>query len=469
MKVMVTGRKYPDGALLAQPMEETEFARRLVDSLEPNAPQLAREARMTAGLVTYRGELERAPTVDLGDSRSAGWTVLLAADDPRSDELLAAVAVLARHRGAPEPLTPLLYRQETDWSDWLDANYSNLPDPPHYILILGGPDRVPFLFQAFLDSGAAVGRLDFDSPDDLAVYAEKVVRLETAGDPVATDSALFFAPDGGPQDPTHYSRRFMVEPLVEQVESEVGFGAVALLGEAATKSALAEALATTKAALVYTASHGLADYEGGLERQKALNGAICCQPAGTESFHDQLFAADDVPSPREPFLEGAVFFQFACYGYGTPTRSGFAHWGVDVPPVNSSEDFVAALPKRLLAHPRGPVAFVGHVDVALLHGFDDPDAPEVLERWHPRLAPFRKAVATLLARQPVGYAMADLNERYGRTSAQLANTADRLKQGTLTLTAEVEARLANTFLIRNDAQNYLVFGDPGARLRIEQA
>ncbi len=110
------------------------------------------------------------------------------------------------------------------------------------------PQPLPFLFQAFLQTGSAVGRLDFDSVDDLAAYAEKVVRIETAAEPVATDSALFFAPEGGPLDPTHYSRRFMAEPLMEQVETEIGFAVEGLLGDAATKAALVKALGTSKAA-----------------------------------------------------------------------------------------------------------------------------------------------------------------------------------------------------------------------------
>jgi hypothetical protein len=264
---------------------------------------------------------------------------------------------------------------------------------------------------------------------------------------VPTDSAVFFATDAGPRDPTHYSRRYMVEPLIEQVKQDIGFGTQALLGDTATKGALLEMLRTTKAALVYTASHGLADYNGSLERQKSINGAICCQPDGSGArFEDELVTATDVPATDEPFLEGAIVFQFACYGYGTPARSGFAHWGVPVPSVNADDDFVAALPKRLLAHPRGPVAYVGHVDIALLHGFDDPEAPEVLERWHPRLAPFRRAVQSLLERQPVGYALSDLNDRYARTSTQLANTSDRLRNGTLVMTPEVEVELASRFL-----------------------
>ena len=40
--------------------------------------------------------------------------------------------------------------------------------------------------------------------------------------------------------------------------------------------------------------------------------------------------------------------------------------------VNAPADFIASLPQKLIAHPRGPIIYIGHVDVALLHGFDDP-------------------------------------------------------------------------------------------------
>ena len=65
------------------------------------------------------------------------------------------------------------------------------------------------------------------------------------------------------------------------------------------------------------------------------------------------------------------------------------HW-LQEPTLNSERDFVAALPKRLLAHPRGPIAFVGHVDTAWFHGFDDPNNPLTVERsilvWTPSRA-----------------------------------------------------------------------------------
>ena len=68
-----------------------------------------------------------------------------------------------------------------EWADWQTDNYSDLIDKkPFYILILGGPKEVPFHFQSMLSTMAAVGRLDFDSMDDLSTYVEKIIRLEKA-------------------------------------------------------------------------------------------------------------------------------------------------------------------------------------------------------------------------------------------------------------------------------------------------
>ena len=464
MDLLVAGRRYPDDTPIAAPITERDLARAVLDGLGPNADPLQTSAEGAGRLTTFRAALDIEPGIDLANPLSAGWTVLVAADDPQADAKLDAIRPLAKLRGA-EDLQPLRFDADElfGWSGWLDEHYTSLDAPPHYVLILADPQRVPFGFQAFLDAGASVGRLDFADVADLAAYAEKVVRLESATEPVVSDSALFFAPDGGPGDPTHYSARFMAQPLIELVRDELQRTTIELLGDHTTKAELVAALTASDAALIYTASHGAVDYDGPLERRRAINGAIRCRTGMPgERVDARLFSAADVPT--EPFLEGAIFFQFACYGAGTPARSDFAHWGIPgLPAENASEDFLAALPLRLLAHPRGPVAFVGHIDVALLHGFDDPDAPEISDRSHPRLQPFRRAVQRLLKGQPVGYAMTDLNERFGRMSAALVNAYDRRKSGTLPDTPQIQARIVDAFCIRNDAQNYIVLGDPAAR------
>ena len=448
---------------LAGSLDELDFADRVAGALGDNVAAL----RTTTAVP--KGDLLRASTVDLGDPRAAGWTFLVSADDPDRVEIVEILRPLAEHRAMADPSSPLVHGGEDDWFDWTTRHVTGVPagDRPHYVLLAGGPTRLPFGFQSFLDTVASTGRVAFDTLDDLRAYVEKLLRLESAAEAAATNSALFFAPDGNAPDPTAYSRRHMVEPLSRIVADGGVFHVTTVAGDEATKDRLVDVLHGATPALVYTASHGLADVHGDPARQRQLHGAICCQRAGAErALKDWVFTADDVPAGEEPFLEGSVFFQFACYGYGTPADSDFAHWKLGVAPTNTTEDFVAALPKRLLAHPRGPVGFIGHVDLAWLHGFDDPDAPGLAERWHPRLAPFVSAVRTLLDRQPPGLAMADMHLRYAAGNAQLANTYDRIERGRLKLTDENRPALAATFLTRSDAQNHLVFGDPAAAVRV---
>jgi hypothetical protein len=179
-----------------------------------------------------------------------------------------------------------------------------------------------------------------------------------------------------------------------------------------------------------------------------------------------LFSAEDIPYDS-PCLEGAIVFQFACYGYGTPAESDFAHWLGEPLPV-AERAFVSALPNRLLAHPRGPLAYIGHVDAAFLHGFDDPESPFLLERWHPRIGPFTRALASLLETQPVGRALAGMGERYDVLNAMLTAIADRQRRGK-GLSPGFEEHLVSTFITRTDAQNYHVLGDPAVRLRVESS
>ena len=85
------------------------------------------------------------------------------------------------------------------------------------------------------------------------------------------------------------------------------------------------------------------------------------------------------------------------------------------------------------------------------------------------MTPYKKAVDTLLACQPAGLAMSDMNKRFDYANAQLTLTFDKMMRRRLEMTPALRQQLANTFIFRSDAQNYLVFGDPAARLRIPAA
>lgn len=457
-----------DGTPLFPPIDEDQVADSLVQSLAHNAPGVKKATATTSGAVSYRGETQRI-VVDPGDPRVAGWAYLVNEDDPQLNTIKEIMRPLAEHRGMEDPESPLLYHgeEEEKWFDWLHDSYYSLDldgkKTPQYILIVGSPQQVPFLFQSVLDTAANVGRVAFDSLDDLQTYVEKVIRLDTADAPVVDRESVFFAPDAGLPDPTYFSREYMALPMAAHVRDTFNMNTVKIIGGEATKQNLETALRTRRPGLVYTASHGLGLTNQPFDMQKRLNGAICCQTSGQLTL-DDLFKAEDIPT--DPFLEGAIFFQFACFGYGTPAMSDYAHWLDNVPEQYTEADFVAALPKKLLAHPRGPIAYIGHLDTAFLHGFADVEDPYILDRWHTRIAPFVTAVDKLLGVQPSGYAMLDMNTRYSVCNAMITSTYDRYQRAPFEWTPERKQKFLDRWITRGDAQNYMVLGDPGVRLRL---
>ena len=461
------------GQRLFAPVEEKEFNKALREGLESNGKRVEEAHKTTTRGVEFRAEMERK-IVDRGDPRTAGWTILVSEKDPRKDAIVEALRPLAEARGMKDPSKPLLFTDEGPdrWGPWLVERYHALDLKgevvPSYVLIIGDPSQVPFGFQSLLDQAASVGRLDFEKVEDYATYCGKLLGLEGAPAPVVTREALFFATDGGLEDPTYFSRKYMAEPLAKHVRDSHRLATTEIAGEEATKGKLLDAFKTSKAALVYTASHGLGATSETAQVQAQFNGAICCHSAGGPLTPDQLLAAQDVPMDK-PFLEGAVFFQFACFGYGTPAVSEYAHWLPESwgkAAKLTDRDFVAALPRKLLAHPRGPIAFIGHLDTAFLHAFADASQPHTVDRWHARIAPFKKAIDQILGVQPSGLAMEGLNTRYAQCNAVLANTADRIQRGTMTWDDDNLASFLDTWITRGDAQNYMVLGDPAANLRL---
>lgn len=472
MRILGTGIDYSTGDVLIDPIDEETFGLAIQESLTRHAAEVQSSIQTRARGTAFRGEVERERTVDLGDPRAAGWTFLVNRDDPRRREIENALAPLGEHRGMGKT-SPLIFNgePEEDWHDWMQENYLGLEldgkKLAHYVLIVGGPDQIPFHFQSLFDSAASVGRVDFDTIGDLQAYVDKLLRHERAADPTAAREALFFATDGGPGDATHFSRRFMADPLSHHVTKTCRFPTRTSVADDATKEQFLDDARLRKPALVYTASHGMAAPKEKLEVQQRVNGGICCQHSKGDEKQEWLVTADDVDL-EHPFFEGSVVFQFACFGYGTPAESDFRHW-LGGAALNSSASFVAALPKTLLAHPRGPIAFIGHVDTAWLHGFNDPENPYQANLWSSRITPYKKAVEVLLGCQPVGLAMSDLNKRFDYANAQLTLSFDRMVRRKQVLTPTQRKQLANTFIFRSDAQNYLVFGDPAASLRIPGA
>lgn len=467
MDVLPLGWRYPGGGPLfpAPSLEELAARRAQLSTLSKSARRLG-----TSPWTFDERKVVRQP--NLSEPAEVGWMCLVAAADPQRERIAAALEPLAAHRAMNGE--PLVYPASTP--DWIDEGYLGLGDNrPAYVLLAGDPVHLPFSLQVDLAAaGAIVGRVAFDKIADLKAYVAKVVACEDkANDPRPQATAVVLAPEAK-GDVTTYSRRFMAEPVARLLNGEANLMSVDLLGPDATAANLLATLSQSRPAIVFTASHGAGvPTTDGAKKQRKVNGAIGCEPpAGSSATDWDWLRAEDLPDA--PFCPGGIVVQFACFGGGTSDRSSYAAWlGPDGSnEFDAKEPFVAALPKALLAHPDGPVAHVGHVDVAVLHGFDDPDSPVPAGGdAHPRLEPFktlvRRAVAELT---PVGFALRDLHARAASMSATIATTVDRLQQRGIEVAGMAAAdrdAFLDLFIRRNDAMHFLLLGDPAARIRID--
>jgi hypothetical protein len=336
---------------------------------------------------------------------------------------------------------------------------------PYYLLLVGSPEKIPFEFEYQLDVEYAVGRLDFDRPEEYAAYAASVIASERGALPARARETVFFGTRHLFDKPTKISADHLITPLANGLDGETpvcqqyGFGSRLLLGEAARRAALCDVLAPPSGApgpaLLFTAGHGM-----GLKLedpdQPAVNGALLCQdwPGYGEMNPGCYLTGADVPAAAR--VGGLVAFFFACYGAGTPKEDRYVHKEGSRPPQIAARPFTAALPKKLLAHPNGgALAVIGHVEKAWAYSIETLSAGV-------QIGPFRNTVARLLHGEPVGHAVQDFNQRYAVISNSLTDDLEERSFGK----QYADEELVNAWVRRNDAQGYLLLGDPAVRLHV---
>lgn len=398
-----------------------------------------------------------------------GWAIVFSTRaDPHAREALQPLIAHRRATIGDDLVKVLEHRPGEQWTGWL-ARHGTGPgnvDPhrvPYYVLLVGSPADIPFEFQYLLDVEYAVGRLDFDDePSGYARYAEALIAGEQDAAEPRDDATAFFATRHPFDAATMLSADHLVTPLANDLRSAQPDAAPAerrihmITGEHATKGALTELLTGNGTAgrpgLLFAATHGVGGWPRGHPDQRARHGALLCQdwPGTGQIASEHYFAAADLDARAQ--VAGMVAFLFACYGAGTPHRDTFRHDPGRRPRVIADAPFVAAFPKALLR--AGAPAVIGHVDRAWGHSF--------MAAGRSQLIPFQNAIGRILAGQPVGHAMKDFDERYAALSASIASVLESIGFGRIVPDAE----LARLWTERNDAQSYVVLGDPAATLRI---
>ncbi len=422
---------------------------------------------------------------DPNDLEAQRWAVI-APEGQGGDAALAAVAGLIEHRKSQQGAAPFIYRvpagmdarQSQQWKHGvLRDEEVALDERPRYLLILGDLDNVSLELQHVLANGSFVGRLHCPTVAGYRAYAEKVVARET-GECVSQARSLFYtAQDGTAAVGIGY--RHLVEPCMRMQSDLAGRGKLSIDGPEEIPYSdwgpdeLLMMAGDESPSLLCSVSHGLgAPHKGwkSPDHQRQLQGALAVAP-------DEPLTADMV---REmPFLPGGIWFCVACFGAGTPPESAYHGWlsllsetgavhrnqinaVLKSLPATGERPFVAALPQALLANPNGPLAVIGHMDLAWTFGFTDPSSKRSRAS---RMLAVQRAI---LAGSRSGVSLDTLMHVYRETNDELMAGYQLQRDAAARGQADPVSpgKLGKLWMQRNDLRGYVLLGDPATRLAI---
>jgi Peptidase family C25 len=443
-------------AMLGKEREPSTEARVLADRAAPEGVVFAMEGG-----------------IDENDLGQAGWGVIFA---PGVDQKIKdALAPLLEHRKAQAKPFKIFdgaegFLKGDTADDWLKRRNVRLDvvDPekgvPFYLMIVGAADEIPFEFQYYLDIYWAVGRLWLETADEFRQYADSVIQYETAASVSTGRRAVMFATQHDFDPATQSFMSQVARPLADgeggspSVWARQKFDLKTCFGQNATAAALANILQGKEQgtpALLFSGSHGM-EFAMDDPRQTDNQGAIVCQDWDGlgKITEEQWFAGSNLPADAQ--LHGMIHFFFACHGGGCPELDNYDRLNKE-PRRIAQKPFFARLPQKLLSHPQGgALAELAHIERAWSYSFRG-------QRGSSQIQGFRDVIGRLLRGERIGQATDMFNMRWAAISADLADLhADLLRGVDVSMKA-----LGNLWVARDDARNFMIFGDPAVRLRVE--
>ncbi|HMY20248.1 MAG TPA: hypothetical protein PKA58_28165, partial [Polyangium sp.] len=232
----------------------------------------------------------------------------------------------------------------------------------------------------------------------------------------------------------------------------------------------APADAPARPSVLLSVSHGLGgsveDY-GSRDAQRRRQGAMVLGPK-------EILDADALAG--KTFLPGGLWFFFACFGAGTPASSEYRIWLDELSKQNvyrdsvdavmraldlSGNGFLAALPQAALRNPNGPLAVVGHVDLAWNFAYLNPDDPR-----ESRGSKFTRALHAMADGSRVGSAHDEIIEWFRTMNYNLTTMYEAADDARIVNRPNPinPVKLGQTWLTRNDLRGYILLGDPAVRL-----
>ncbi len=417
------------------------------------------------------------PGTDANDVGAAHWGLIVPADRRAAFEeaLQPLLALRASQMGVAPKVFEVAPGDAHDAKSalrWVEAEYTSIDweERPEYLLIAGDLHEVPHALHKALSTQAMVGRIAFTRPDAartpwLAGYGAYASKVATYATRTRRDGAelLYFGVEDGTAA-TRTGTRTLLDPSYDRFAGRVRerphrFSAVHRIEGDGLGAPCPEDLLDHPAVhgrnLLVTLSHGVGFTNASSERF-AQQGAM--------SFGYERLTASDLEAST--FLPGGLWVYIACFGAGTPTDSDYQTWldkldatgrgGRAVLQTLSETPFVAALPQAALANPNGPLGVVGHIDLAWTSAMQDrtvPDSPLAGHARYDALLEQQERVGHYAPRT-FGLSLRALDHGVRRMNDRLV---DDVRQGR-------PYENPNLWLAHEDLRNYVLLGDPAARL-----
>jgi hypothetical protein len=352
---------------------------------------------------------------------------------------------------------------------------------PRYLLMLGDLDQLSLEMQQVLGSDGFIGRLAFSRDADYEAYVEKVLRSEKS--PAAAQArTLFYTAHDGTRA-TSLGYQALISPSIKSCRERQSRGEflsrdILEVGdpEDASVDKLLEQAAAPGPSVLFSLSHGLGAPRQGwrsMDEQHALQGAMSLGRG------EQLDAS---ALANRPFLPGGLWFYLACFGAGTPSRSAFHTWLSQLRdagqfsgplqgllaslPREGERPFVAALPKAVLANPQGPLAVIGHMDLAWSYSFQDQGAVT-----KSRPSRFQGLLHSMVAGRRAGVGLDALWRFFRDANNELTTLYEQQEEAQRKGSSNPVnlSQRAHLWMLRQDLAGYVLLGDPAVQLPVPAA
>jgi hypothetical protein len=441
-----------------------------VDNQSPMDPGAA--ARLFANRLALRDVMAGPAPIDPKDwtDPRIGWGIVLP-DNPAlnaaakagaldaSDSVRALVAarsgVVMRYRpGAPRGTLCRYYEDGSaqDIQVAAQAWGTARGKVPRYLMMLGGPEVLPWDLQFLFQADCFVGRLALEG-DALERYIGRL--LDDWGDSGAVaDSPLVWA-TAQVGDITRLMRDCIASPLFNLFQTDGGLAPTFIDGSstAATGDALISALAAHRPGFVATTSHGMTGPLADPARMKADLGLLV--DAGYKAITPGAFLAAWQP-------DGVIWYAHACCSAGSRCSTAFAGLvpegsGVEriLTAVAGCGNTIAPFPQALLSAEKPAKAFIGHVEPTFDWSVRQNQTGQFLT--NPLLDSFYQR---LFSGEPIGMAL----DSCRRMASSLLNASYGTELAALGAGQQRSGEILALQLMANDWRAFVLLGDPACRL-----